>query len=89
MKLVIVGLNDILSEKMRVLEIIMGHAQVEIPYRREFLSIERHSKVTDDLLTERFGIGMYQSKVTLKFRDKIGMRSEVLHLPRRSKPNQK
>ena len=69
------GLKEILSEKSRVSEIIMVQAKMYIPDSMALISTEVQSILITYLLAERFGIGMDQSRTTLKVIDQRGTRS--------------
>ena len=69
-------------------EIITLQAQVDIPDSRALVSTEIHSKLFAELLAERFGIGVYQERVTLNIIYQIGMRLAVLPLSIRYKAYQ-
>ena len=54
-----------------------------IPARRLYVSNEIHSKITVDMLSERFMIGLPREIETIQATTKRGVRSEILPLERR------
>jgi len=55
----------------------------DVPSQRTFISKERHSAVTAEQLSERWNIGLAQSKQTLRVTTQRGVRSAILPLSRR------
>jgi hypothetical protein len=55
----------------------------DVPGQRTFISKDRHSAVTPEQLSERWNIGLAQSKQTLRVTTQRGVRSAILPLSRR------
>ena len=55
----------------------------ETPARRTFVSNERHSKISAELIAERFGIGPIRAQKTLRVTAQRGVRSAILPISRR------
>ena len=55
----------------------------EAPARRTFVSDERHSKISAELIAERFGIGPLRAQKTLRVTTQRGVRSAILPISRR------
>lgn len=53
------------------------------PLRRTHVSSDRHSKVTAEGLAEKFGIGIYRARATMRATLQRGLRSAILPLARR------
>ena len=83
---VLVTLKELAISKVQVNEAAtnnqFGH---DVPERRTFVSTERHTKVTEDTLAERFGIGIQRARATLRVTTQRGMRSAILPIARRYK----
>lgn len=56
---------------------------LDLPVRRTFVSTDRHTKVTAEGLSERFGIGIQRARATLRNTTQRGTRSAILPLDRR------
>jgi hypothetical protein len=54
----------------------------DTPARHTFVSTERHSKISAELIAERFGIGPGRAKATLRATTQRGMRSAILPIGR-------
>ena len=57
--------------------------QSDLPGHKTFISKQRHSAVTPELLSERWSIGLTQAKQTIKVTTQRGVRSAILPLSRR------
>lgn len=55
----------------------------DVPARRTFVSLDRHTTVTADTLAERFIIGPEQARATLRATLQRGLRSAILPISRR------
>ena len=63
--------------------ITIGETYTEdIPARRTFTSTERHTRITADILAERFCIGPTRAKATIRATMQRGLRSAILLLGR-------
>ena len=74
------NLKELMIQKVRVASIGDGS---DVPSRRTFVSTDRHMKVTEDILCERFGISPARARATLKVTTQRGTRSAILPLSRR------
>ena len=54
----------------------------DVPGQRTFISKEQHSAVTPEQLSERWNIGLAQSKQTLQVTTQHGVQSAILPLSR-------
>ena len=57
----------------------------DVPNQRTFISRDRHTRVTEDVLAERFGISQKTARATLAATLQNGTRSAILPLSRRYK----
>lgn len=55
----------------------------DIPSRRTFTSTERHAKLTADIISERFGVGIERARATIRATTQRGVRSAILPISRR------
>ena len=72
----------------RIVDRLISQVQVpevltDVPGRRTFVSNERHSAVTPEMLSERWGIGLVQARNTIQVTTQKGVRSAILPLSRR------
>jgi hypothetical protein len=51
---------------------------IDVPSQRTFISKERHAAVTPEQHSERWSIGLAQSKQTLRVTTQRGIRSAIL-----------
>lgn len=60
------------------------NVEQDVPQRRTFISNDRHSRVSHDVLAERFAIiGTERAKATMRVTTQRGLRSAILPLSRR------
>ena len=62
---------------------------IDVPEYRTFVSSDRHTKVTAEILAERFAIGPKAARATLKATRQSGTRSAILPLGRRYKADRR
>lgn len=55
----------------------------ELPSRRTYVSHERHSKINENTLYDRFCIGIHRARATLRATTQKGLRSAILPIGRR------
>ena len=67
----------------RIAEVDTVYEQQDLPSRRTFVSMERHAKVSAELLADRFGIGPKRAQRTLRVTTQRGVRSAILPISRR------
>ena len=72
-----------LHKYRRLEHVNAGHEPMGTPARRSFVSSERHSKVTAELVAERFGISPVRAQRTLRVKTQRGIRSAILLIRRR------
>ena len=78
------GIYDVscLTERL-IAEVNVTDVMEDVPSRRTFISRDRHSQVSPEELSERWGIGLQQAKNTIKITTQKGVRSAILPLSRR------
>ena len=62
---------------------------IDVPEQRTFVSTDRHTKITADILSERFAIGPKTARATLRATQQSGSRSAILPLARRYKADRR
>ena len=62
---------------------------IDVPEQRTFVSTDRHTKITADILSERFAIGPKTARATLRATRQSGSRSAILPLARRYKADRR
>jgi hypothetical protein len=67
----------------RISQIKTLYEHVDRPARRTFVSNERHTKVSAELIAERFGVGPIRAQRTLRVTRQQGVRSAILLISRR------
>ena len=70
---------DIPNQKTSVSQVDI----VDVPERKTFVSGDRHSAVSAEELSDRWGVGLLRAKQTLKVTTQKGIRSALLPLSRR------
>ena len=63
----------------------VNNVVVDVPKPRTFVSEDRHQKITEDILAERFGISTKRARATLDATLQRGTRSAILPLSQRYK----
>jgi hypothetical protein len=79
----LVSVMTSLHKRRRVAQTDAAYEPMDTPARRTFVSSERHSKVTAELVAERFGISPVRAQRTLRVTTQRGVRSAILPISRR------
>ena len=79
----LVSIKELAISKVQVKE--TSRFGYDVPERKTFVSTERHTKITEDTLAERFGIRIHRARATLRKTTQRGMRSAILPLAWRYK----
>jgi len=74
-----------LKQLVKLASIDANSMGTDVPDRRAFVSRDRHSQVTENILAERFGISPKTARATLAATLQNGTRSAILPLSRRYK----
>ena len=61
----------------------------DIPERRTFISTERHTRLTAESISEKFGTGLARARATLRATTQRGVRSAILPIRRRCRADRK
>ena len=79
------GLKERLMARMPMISEVSRYDESleDLPTRQTYTSTERHSKVSAEVLADRFAIGIQQAKETLKATMQRGTRSAILPISRR------
>ena len=81
----LVRLGDRLQQKQRRItaQVETVYDQTDTPGRRTFVSDERHTKLTAEMIAEKFGISIPRAQRTLRVTTQRGVRSAILPISRR------
>jgi hypothetical protein len=79
----LVSVMTSLHKYRRLEQVDSRYEPMDTPARRTFVSSERHSKVTTELIAERFGISPVRAQRTLRVTTQRGIRSAILPISRR------
>jgi len=79
----LVLMTERLTKRQRISQVETVFEQADAPARRTFVSDERHTKVSAELIAERFGIGPIRAQRTLRVTTQRGIRSAILPISRR------
>ena len=76
-------MTERLAKRQQISQVKTEYEQIDSPARRTFVSDERHTKVSAELIAERFSIGPIRSQRTLRVTTQRGIRSAILPISRR------
>ncbi|KAI2502896.1 Reverse transcriptase (RNA-dependent DNA polymerase) [Fragilaria crotonensis] len=81
----LVRLGERLHQKLKRVsaQVETVYDQTDTPARRTFVSDERHTKVTAEMIAEKFGISIPRAQRTLRVTTQRGVRSAILPISRR------
>lgn len=79
------GLKELMSANMPSISEVTRYDDTleDLPTRQTYTSTERHSKISAEVLSDRFAIGLERARATLRATQQKGTRSAILPISRR------